>query len=117
MALARRRRMGVHLLLALTCSLALDESPSSLGIEWYFIMSPVMVSTPSAPGPASDPLRQLGPVCWVADFESAMVQVPKAVFRDQFGRHALRQLGPVCWVADFESAMVHGVEGALILIL
>eukprot|EP00439_Symbiodinium_sp_Y106_P084344 s660_g25.t1 len=41
-------------------------------------------------------------------------EVPKAVFRDQFGRQALRQLGRVCWVADFESAMVHG---ALILIL
>ena len=75
-----------------------------LGLSWcrhrsgrlvrYFIMSPVMVSTPSAPGPASEPLR----------------------FR-RLGRHALRQLGPVCWVADFESAMVHGVEGAPILIL
>ena len=60
-------------------------------------MSSIM-STPSAPGPASEPLV-------------------RAAFRDQFGRPALKQLGTACWVADFESVMVHGVEGAPILIL
>ena len=60
----------------------------------YFIMSPVMVSTPSAPGAASEPLRLR------LSFATSLV--------DMLLGSSDRSAG---W------PIVHGVEGALILIL